>query len=57
MEFKTQFYGMIGLLIALLIGVILWLVGFFTKKDTIKTIGLCLAIIPVVILVIINFVT
>ena len=57
MEFETKFYGMIGLLIALLIGVILWVVGFFTKKDTIKTIGLCLAIIPAVILAIISFVT
>lgn len=49
MDFNNT-YAMIGLLLALLIGVILWLIGGINNNDTIKIIGECLAIISAIIL-------
>jgi hypothetical protein len=53
MDFKTQIYGMFGLLVALLIGAILWLIGLLIKKDTIETTGKWIAVISAAIMIII----
>lgn len=51
---KFEIFSMIGLIITALIGAVLWLIGFLTKKDTIATIGEWVAIVSAIIIVLIN---